>query len=418
VQLQTILNSIQKQRSFIYDQVRLLREEGRPHRLEVDLRSRANGRPICSGCQRPGPGYDTLPLRRFEFVPLWGLLVFFCYAPRRVDCARCGVRVEALPWATGKHQLTTTYAWFLATWAKRLSWSEVARVFRTSWDTVFRAVELAVTWGRTHVDLSGITAIGVDEILWQRGHRYLTVVYQINDHAKRLLWVGLERKTRTLLEFFRWFGPERSQRLQFICSDLWHNYLRVIAKKAAGAIHVLDRFHIMSHFNKAIDLVRAQEAKALKAQGHEPVLKHTRWCLLKRPENLTEKQEVTLAQLLRLNLRTARSYLLREDFQGFWDYVSPAWARKFLERWCRRALRSRIEPMKKVARMLRRHAPLLLNWFRARRVIALGAVEGLNNKAKITMRKAYGFRSFRKAEVALYHTLGQLPEPEFAHRFC
>jgi transposase len=148
------------------------------------------------------------------------------------------------------------------------------------------------------------------------------------------------------------------------------------------------------------------------------LLKHSRWCLLKRPENLTEKQEVTLAQLVRHNLRTVRAYLLKEDFQGFWKYVSPSWAGKFLERWCRRAMRSRIEPMKKVARMLRAHAPLILNWFKARKEIGLGVVEGLNNKAQLTMRRAYGFRSFRKAEVALFHTLGKLPEPAFTHRFC
>ena len=86
-------------------------------------------------------------MRHFEFVPLWGILVFFVYAMRRVDCDRCGVKVEVVPWATGKQQITTTYAWFLARWAKRLSWTEVARTFHTSWDTVFRAVEMAVEWG-------------------------------------------------------------------------------------------------------------------------------------------------------------------------------------------------------------------------------------------------------------------------------
>ena len=112
-----------------------------------------------------------------------------------------------------------------------------------------------------------------------------------------------------------------------------------------------------------------------------------------------------------------RAYLLKEDFQFFWDYVSPAWAGKFLDRWCTRAMRSRIDPMKRVARMLRNHRELLLNWFRARGQISAGAVEGLNNKLKVTTRKAYGFRTFKAAEIALYHTLGQLPEPHFTHRF-
>ena len=207
------------------------------------------------------------PTRRFEFVPLWGIAVFLVYAMRRVSCASCGVRVERVPWATGKHQLTDTYAWFLARWAKRLSWKEVAEVFHTSWEKVFRSVEMAVEWGRAQRDLGGVEAIGIDEIQWQRGHRYLTLVYQIDAGCRRLLWVGQDRKVKTLLGFFRWFGAKRSAALGFICSDMWRPYLKGVAKKASEAIHILDRFHIMAKMNKAIDEVRAKEARDLKAKG-------------------------------------------------------------------------------------------------------------------------------------------------------
>lgn len=117
------------------------------------------------------------------------------------------------------------------------------------------------------------------------------MVYQIDEHAKRLLWISKDRQVKTLLRCFRSFGPERSRALCFICSDMWKPYLKVIAKKAGQALHVLDRFDIMSHMSKAIDEVRAQEAKTLQARGYEPVLTKTRWLLLKRPENLSEKQE-------------------------------------------------------------------------------------------------------------------------------
>lgn len=244
------------------------------------------------------------------------------------------------------------------------------------------------------------------------------MVYQIDEHCKRLLWVGEHRKIKTLLRFFRWLGKERSAALTFICSDMWKPYLKVVAKKAAHAIHILDRFHIMAHLSKAIDEVRAQEVKTLQAKGYEPVLKKTRWLLLKRPENLTEKQGSRLAELLQYNLRAVRAYLLKEDFQFFWDYVSTYWAGTFLDRWCARTMRSRIEPMKKVARMLRQHRPLLMNWFRAKGALSNSVVEGFNTKLKLTTRKAYGFSSFRTIEIALYHTLGALPEPESAHKFC
>jgi transposase len=416
VQLKTILNRVEKQRSFVYGHIRLIEQPVLA--IEIEVRARANSCALCSGCGRRRPGYDTLSERRFEYVPLWGIAVFLVYAMRRVNCERCGVRVEAVPWGSGKRQLTDTYAWFLARWAKRLSWSEVADAFHTSWDKVYRAVEMAVEWGRAHQSLAGIEAIGIDEIQWQRGHRYLTLVYQIDEHCRRLLWVGQERRVKTLLRFFRWFGKERSAALRFICSDMWRPYLKVIAKKAAPAVHVLDRFHIMSNLSKAIDEVRAEEVKALKAAGYEPMLTRARWLLLKRPENLTAKQEPRLTELLKYNLRSVRAYLLKEDFQFLWQYVSPYWAGQFLDRWCTRTMRSRMEPMKKVARTLRNHRELILNWFRARGSISSAAVEGFNNKAKLTMRKAYGFRTDRAMELALYHTLGDLPEPAVTHRFC
>ena len=112
------------------------------------------------------------------------------------------------------------------------------------------------------------------------------------------------------------------------------------------------------------------------------------------------------------------SYLLKEDFQFFWGYKSWYWAGQFLDRWCKRTMRSRLEPMKQVARMLRAHRPLILNWFRAKGAISSGIVEGFNNKAKLTTRRSRGFRSLRRAQVALYHTLGDLPEPEMTLEFC
>jgi len=387
MQLKTILNRVQKFKCFVYKSVRLIEHAG-GMRLEATLEPRSNSRPRCPVCGERGPGYDTLPVRRFEFVPLWGIKVFFIYRPRRVDCRRCGVKVEKMPWVKGKSHRTEAYEWFLAGWAKRLSWKEVVQVFCTSWENVFRSVEMAVNWGRAHQNLSGVQAIGVDEIKWQRGHHYLTLVYQIDAHCKRLLWVGERRTVKTLLLFFRWFGTERSQTLSYVCTDMWKPYLQVIAKKANQATHILDRFHIMAHINKAIDEVRAQETRELKAKGYEPVLTKSRWLLLKRPENLTDKQDSKLAELLQYNLRAIRSYLLKEEFQFFWAYQSPYWAGKFMDKWCTKAMRSKIEPMKKVARMLRRHRTLLLNWFEAKGQMSSGVVEGFNTKAKTDYQKS------------------------------
>ena len=417
MQLQTILHRVQRHKSFVYRGA-AFRDGATGLALDVTIEPRANGKPICSGCGRRRPGYDRLPARRFQFVPLWGIAVCFVYALRRVDCPRCGVKAERVPWASGKERLTTAYQWFLARWAKRLAWQQVADIFQTSWNTVYRAVTLAVLWGVAQRSLDGIQGIGVDEIAWRKGHQYLTLVYQIEAACKRLLWVAAERTAESLRGFFTMLGEARCAALEFVCSDMWQPYLGVIAECAGRAVHVLDRYHVMARMNKAIDEVRAAEAKRLVADGHEPVLKHSRWVLLKRPENLTENQTAKLKVLLRYNLRSVRAYLLREEFQRFWEYRSPYWAGRFLQDWCAKAMRSRIGPMKKVARMLRSHEELLLNWFEAQGTVSAGCVEGLNYNAKLAMRKAYGFRTLRGVKIALYHRLGALPEPKLAHEFC
>jgi transposase len=417
MRIQTILNRVEKFKSFVYSNARLEELEDGPA-LVVKVLPRKNSRPHCSGCGRPGAVYDHLPERRFEFVPIWGIVVFLTYEMRRVDCKRCGVTVEMVPWGEGKNRLTTTYRWFLSTWAKRLSWSDVASIFRTSWDSVCRAVEHAVEWGLAHRDLSGLTAVGVDEVAWGRGHTYLTLVYDIGGERKRLLAVAEERTEVSLRSCLEGLGETACKQVKYVCSDMWKPYLKVIAEKLSGAVHVLDRFHIMQKFGKALDEIRAEEAKQLERDGYEPVLKRSRWCLLKRPENRTDKETVKLSEILKYNLRSVRAYLLREEFQRLWEYTSPAWAGKFLDEWTSRVMRSRLEPMKKIARTIRTHRPLILNWFRARGEVSAGAVEGLNNKLKLVTRRSYGFRTPEVAKMALLHNLGDLPEPIHTHEFC
>lgn len=419
MQVKSILNRLQRMPGFVYEEV-VWSKDGQG--LDVHVRARKGSRGMCSACGSKAAGYDYLGTRRYAFVPLWQLPVTLVYRVRRVNCKRCGIRAEKVPWAEGKNHACTTYLWFLAVWAGRMSWSEVATVFRTSWNVVSRAVEHAVSWGRQHRTLEGIGAIGVDEILHRRGSqvhggpKFLTLVYQIDEGMKRLLWIGEDRREETLHRFFEWFGKDRSEQIRFVCSDMWQPYLNVIRKRAIKAVQILDRFHIASMVNKALDKVRAEEARELKKQGRPAVLTKARWLLLKRPENLSELQHEKLADLLRINLRVVRAYLLKEGLQRFWKYTSPRWAGTFLDSWCQRVMRSRIETFKRIATTFRKHRQLMLNWFRAEG-LSTGAVEGLNNKAKVTIRKSYGFRSYRITELALYHSLARLPQPEFTHTF-
>ena len=205
------------------------------------------------------------------------------------------------------HHLTRDYAVFLARWERRLSWKEVSTIFQVSWEKVCRSVAWGVEYGLEHRHLDGITAIGVDEIQFQKGYRYLTVVYQINAGCRRLLWY---------------------------------------------------------------------------------------------------------------DLKSVRGYLLKQSFQLLWEYVSPYWAGRFLDGWVKRAMRSRLEPIKKVARSIRSHRELILNGFKAKKEFNSGIVEGLNYKIKLTLRKAYGYRELKVAEIPICHALGNLPEPILTHRFC
>ena len=376
--LARLLNACHHFPGFVYAAVRLVEATST---IEVDVRPRRGSKAHCSCCGKAAAGYDVLPVRRFAFIPIWGYAVMLLYAMRRVQCRDCGVKVESVPWAIGKHSLTKAYMLYLAHWARKLSWKETALSFGTTWDQVCHAVEYVVQWGLAHRELGTLRAIGVDEIHIGKSHKFLTLVYQIEADCVRLLWVGKERTKQSFEKFFTLIGQQLAGKVEFVCSDMWRPYLDVIARRCPQALNILDRFHIVAKLNKALDEVRAGEARRMVREGYEPVLKNKRWCLLKRPENLTDKQNVSLRELLAYNLKSVRAYLLKEEFQLFWEYNSPAWAAKFLDPWCKRAMRSRIEPVKKFARTVRAHRELLLNYFRAKKQFSSGVIEGLNSQS-------------------------------------
>jgi transposase len=417
VQLKTLLNKVFRLKGFVYDKVGF-EDAGGCQRIVASILPRKGSKPACSGCGRNGAVYDTSRReRRFQFVPLWGHQFYFAYRMRRVDCPSCGVKIEQVPWAEGKSPVTKPYELFLARWARRLSWKQVAEAFHTSWDSVFRSVKRVVEYGLEHRDLEGIGAIGVDEWCKGKGHDYATLVYQIDAGRRRLLHVAPKRTVKSLLGFFRMLGPRRAASIRHVCSDMWKPYLKVIAKKLPHALHILDRFHIVANLNKALSEVRAAEARRLRAEGYEDVLKHTKYCFAKNPENLTDKQRAKLEDVVQYDLKSVRAYLLKESFQALWSYRSAYWARWHLNKWCFKAMRSKLDPIKKFARSVRKHEELIINYFKAKKALSSGIVEGLNRNVNLATRKAYGFRTYEALEVCLYHNLGDLPEPKSTHEF-
>ena len=244
---------------------------------------------------------------------------------------------------------------------RRLSWKETAEVFGASWDAVRRSVAWVVAWGLKHRDLEEVSAAGVDELHWGRGKKsanFVTLIYQIDAGVRRLLWVGHRRREATLRAGFSELeehSPGFLAGLRVICSDMWKSCLKVIAARAGWALNVLDPFHIAQHLNAAVDTVRRGEQSRLVDKQARSRAEGGRFLLLKRGTRVRGKAREKLRAVLASLGATARAWALKESFRKFWTYRSETWAAAYLKAWTSRAMRSRLEPMKKVARMLRRH---------------------------------------------------------------
>ena len=413
--LKALLNRVQPIKGFVYESVRF--STVLDDAIEVAVVPREGSQARCSGCDEHCSTYDHLTTRAWTMTPLWIFAMVLIYTMRRVQCPTCGIVVERVPWASGKHTLCDGFRLYLAHWARKLSWQEVAGSFGVSWADVYTSIQWVVDYGLKHRTLENIKAIGVDEICVQVGRVFWVLIYQIDADNVRLLWVGHDRKGATLRAGLDQLGVSVCAGIRFVCSDMWEAYFAPIRDRLPGALHILDRFHIRQQLNKAVDDVRKDEARALAEAGLKPQLKKLRWALLKNRKNWTPKERQRMRQLKNSGLASIRAFWLVASFEHFWGYVSPTWAGKFLDAWCQRVRRSRLPSLKRVAATLIQHRQILLNYFRAKKAFSSGIVEGLNNQVKLTFRKSYGFRTAKAREVALYHALGKLPEPQIAHRF-
>ncbi len=419
VKVQTLLNRTHPIPGFRYADVRLVEGPGGPDLWgEIDAHAQRPGR--CALCERPAPTYDHRDRREWRHVAPWHIPTRFCSAPRRVRCAIHGVRVEAMPWNEGKRPWTRAMVVFLARWARRVRWKETAEAFDVSWEAVYRSVAWIVAWGVAHRVVAGMRAIGVEELQWRKGKKsanFLTLSYQVDEGCRRLLWMGLRRTERSLRHGVQTLGAEVVAGIRVVVSDMWRPYLAVVRKHLPQAVQILDRFHLTALVNKAVDQVRRGEGSALRGQPRGQRLKYTRWLLLKPHARVRGNARARLDAVIHSKLRTARAWCRKEAFAHFWTYHHPHWAKALLDAWITRTLRSRLAPLRNVARTLRAHETVILNWFEWKKVFSSAAVEGPNNKARVVTRRSYGFRRFAVLKVALFHTLGKLPEPELTHRF-
>lgn len=342
--------------------------------------------------------------RRWKDLSLRDKAFWIVYRPFRVFCPRCGLRVEKVPWARRWERVTQALAQAIALLAKKLSFKEVAEYFGLDWKVVATVVKRVVEEGLKLRKVKTLHILGIDEVSRKKGHRYLTLVYDLK--RGKLLWVGLDRKQETLDEFFRWLGKRRARTLRAICLDMWAPYLASVQHHAPQATLVFDRFHVVQHLNRAIDEVRRAEVRRLAHQEGID-LKKTRFILLKNPWNLTPKEHRRLSYLLKLNLPIVRAYYLKEEFQRFWDYLQEKRAQAHLKQWFWWATHSRLQPIIEFARLVKDHLTGLLAWTKLR--ISNGALEGMNNKIKLVSHRSFGFRNPQFFMTAIYHCCADLP---------
>lgn len=384
--------------------VREVREEGQQLVAAVE---RFRGRAVvCSGCGRSTSRvHSHRPERQWRDLRVREQELVLTYAPVRVRCRRCGVRIEAVPWADRWQRITRALALALARLARMLSWKETAGHYGVDWKTVAAAVKTAVERGLKLRRWKPLHVFGIDEVSRSKGQRYLTLVYDLE--RNRLVWVGENRDADTMQRFFEWLGPRRARSVLIVCCDMWAPYLAAVREHLPEAFVVFDRFHVVQHLNRAVDEVRRETWRRL-ATEEKFAFKQTRWLWLKNPWNLRPDERRRLSVLCtRTNQPIVRAFYLKEAFQRFWDYKRPGWSEPYLKQWLWWASHSRLAPFVRFARMIRKHLDGILRWTQLS--VSNGALEGMNNKVKVISHRAYGYRKVETYITAIWHGCGQLP---------
>jgi transposase len=315
---------------------------------------------------------------------------------RRIDCPTHGVRTERVPFARPESGFTRDFEDLVAWLATRMDKTAVRRLVRIAWQTIGAICQRVVADELDPDRLDGLFEVGVDEVSWRKGHRYLTLV---TDHRSgRIVWGAEGKDTATLDRFFADLGTDRATRLTAVSTDMGPAFLRSVTAKAPNATVCIDPFHVVKLATDALDQVRRQVWNQLRAvdPAQAKKFKGARWVLLKRPEHLTDEQTATLRKLRRHGGAAWRAYGLKESLREvFAGDLSATEAAELLDRWCAKASRSRLGAFVKLAATIRKHRQGILAAIRL--MINNARVEALNNKVRLITRRAYGFHSAQAA---------------------
>ena len=383
-----------------------LDEEG----LMVRARPRRREVARCGVCGRRAPGYDRGEgRRRWRALDLGATKAFVEAAAPRVECRQHGVVVARIPWARHGSWFTREFEEQVAWLATHCSKSAVCELMRISWLTVGRIIERVVAEqaGRRGDPLVGLRRIGIDELSYRKGQRYITVV--VDHDTGRLVWAADGRDKQTVERFFDALGPERCAKLELVSSDLGEWITRVVEKRSPQATLCLDPFHVVALATDALDDVRREVWNEARRSGDTTGarwLKGARWALWKRPERLSERQRAKLQTIEHVNRRLYRAYLLKEQLRVVFQEPDPAAAIALLDAWLSWARRCRIASFVKLAKTIKQHYQGIVATLTHR--LSNARIEAINTTLRLICRRAYGFHSADALIALAMLTLGGL----------
>ena len=319
--------------------------------------------------------------------------VYLAFTVRRVACWRCGgVKTERLPWLANNPFYTQRFAFYVGQRCRDSSVKAIAEELRLDWQTVKELDKQYMAEQLRQAGPPAPTVIGIDEIAIGKGHSYRVVVSDLL--LGRPIWFGgTDRSEASLDLFYAWLGPEKAAKIRLAVMDMWKAFRNSTLKEgnAPQALIVFDKFHVLGHLQKALDQVRKSEYARLTGEGRR-YIKGQKYALLSRWHNLSYRGKAALKLLFKANKRLHTAYLLKESFGQLWDYETPGWALRFFEQW-RESLRwQRLKPYQKFATMVEKHWDGIVAYCHTDNKVALGFVEGLNNKIRELQRRAYGFQ--------------------------
>jgi transposase len=362
------------------------------------------GQVPCPSCGQSCGIADHAPERSWRHLDTMQFETVLTARIPRCRCADCGVKTIAVPWAEKHSRFTLLFEAFAIEVLQACSTIHGAcQLLRLGWDTAHHLMSRAVTRGLARREDVPIDHMGLDEKSFRRGHRYITLLNDLD--TSRVLEVTEGRAQESVDTLWSTLSEEQRDQVQAVGIDMWQPYINSIQEHLPNAAIVHDKFHISQHLNKAVDQVRRQEHKALLNAGDDR-LKGTRQLWLYNPDNLSEKRWLQLKPLKELDLKTARAWAIKEHFVWFWEYIYAGSARTFFERWYQWAVRSQLPPVREVAKMLKNHLVNILTYFRHR--ITNAVSEGLNSRIQSIKTAARGFRSFANYRTRILFFCGKL----------